>query len=300
MPQTGFICSTPAAVSLDNGLTPYAVLSDPFPTGFCNATGSTEGLLTNLGQNLFILDRNAKQPYVQTWNFGIQRKLPGNTVARSRTRVARRTPDGHSGMESTRPEVSEPGRATEQPGTQSRTTASSRREPVDANHHARSVLATVPAIRGRFQQKRELRQLDLPRHAGSCRTSHVQGTEPVAAYTLAKQIDDMIPSVNGFPGESFSGAPPQNFYDLRGERALSSWDTPQTLVLSYVYELPFGPGKPFCLMAADCWARSSAAGRSTATRPSRADFRSTSTAVMRSGTFRGHTASKLERSEPDA
>jgi hypothetical protein len=69
------------------------------------------------------------------------------------------------------------------------------------------------------------------------------GLSLVAAYTLAKQIDDMIPSVNGFPGESFSGAPPQNFYDLRSERALASWDTPQTLVLSYVYQLPFGPGK---------------------------------------------------------
>ena len=37
-------------------------------------------MLTNLGQSLFILDRNAKQPYVQTWNFGVQRKLPWNTV----------------------------------------------------------------------------------------------------------------------------------------------------------------------------------------------------------------------------
>jgi hypothetical protein len=71
------------------------------------------------------------------------------------------------------------------------------------------------------------------------------GLSLMAAYTLAKEIDDMIPSVNGFPGESFSGAPPQNFYNLRGERALSSWDTPQTLVLSYVYELPFGPDKPW-------------------------------------------------------
>ena len=72
-----------------------------------------------------------------------------------------------------------------------------------------------------------------------------KGLSLMAAYTVAKEIDDMIPSVNGFPGESFSGAPPQNFYNLRGERALSSWDTPQTLVLSYVYELPIGPGKPF-------------------------------------------------------
>ena len=67
----------------------------------------------------------------------------------------------------------------------------------------------------------------------------------MAAYTLSKLIDDMIPAVNGFPGESFSGGSLQNFYNIRGERALASWDTPQTLVLSYVYEFPFGRGKPF-------------------------------------------------------
>jgi len=69
-----------------------------------------------------------------------------------------------------------------------------------------------------------------------------KGMSLAAAYTVSKEIDDMIPSVNGFPGESFATATPQNFYNLRGERALASWDTPQTLVLSYVYELPFGPG----------------------------------------------------------
>jgi hypothetical protein len=84
-------------------------------------------------------------------------------------------------------------------------------------------------------------------HAMLARFEHrmSRGLSLMAAYTISKQIDDLIPSVNGFPGESFSGAPPQNFYNLRGERALASWDTPQTLVLSYVYELPFGPGKPW-------------------------------------------------------
>jgi hypothetical protein len=71
-----------------------------------------------------------------------------------------------------------------------------------------------------------------------------KGLSIMAAYTLSKEIDDMVPSVNGFPGESFANPSPQNFYSLRSERALTSWDTPQTLVLSYVYELPFGPGKP--------------------------------------------------------
>ena len=67
----------------------------------------------------------------------------------------------------------------------------------------------------------------------------------MGSYTVSKLIDDVIPSVNGFPGESFSGAALQNFYNRRGERALASWDTPQSLVISYLYELPFGPGKHF-------------------------------------------------------
>jgi hypothetical protein len=72
-----------------------------------------------------------------------------------------------------------------------------------------------------------------------------KGFSILGAYTFSKEIDDMVPSVNGFPGESFAGAGLQNYYNLHNERALSSWDTHQTLVISYVYELPFGVGKPF-------------------------------------------------------
>jgi len=71
------------------------------------------------------------------------------------------------------------------------------------------------------------------------------GFSILGSYTWSKLIDDVIPSRTGFPGESFSGAPLQNFYDRRSERALASFDTPHNLVISYVYELPFGPGKPF-------------------------------------------------------
>ena len=35
----------------------------------------------------------------------------------------------------------------------------------------------------------------------------------------------------------------QNSYNLKGEKSISSQDIPQTFVLSYLYELPFGPGK---------------------------------------------------------
>ena len=244
MPQTGFVCSTPAAVSLDNGLTPYAVLSDPFPAGFCNAPGNKAGLLTNLGQNLFILDRNAKQPYVQTWSFGIQRTLPGNTVGE----IAYSGSHGIHLM-----------------GIQEWNQLDPKYLALGAQLNdqvpnpfygviAQGTLSTPTITRGQSLRpypqfvgvsSRNANYGNSIYHAMLVRVEHrmSRGLSIVAAYTVAKQIDDMVPSVNGFPGESFSGAPPQNFYNLRNERALASWDTPQTLVLSYVYQLPFGPGK---------------------------------------------------------
>jgi len=244
MPQTGFICSTPAAVSLDNGLTPYAVLSDPFPTGFCNATGSKEGLLTNLGQNLFVLDRNAKQPYVQTWNFGVQRTLPWNTVGEISYSGSHGVhlmgiqewnqldPKYLSLGAQLNNQVPNPFYGVIAQGTLSTPTITLGQS-----------LRPYPQFVG--VSSRNANYGNSIYHAMLVRVEHrmSKGLSLVAAYTVAKQIDDMIPSVNGFPGESFSGAPPQNFYDLRSERALASWDTPQTLVLSYVYQLPFGPGK---------------------------------------------------------
>jgi hypothetical protein len=51
----------------------------------------------------------------------------------------------------------------------------------------------------------------------------------LASYMLSKLIDDV--------------ATPQNNFFLRGERSVSEIDRPQRLVVSGVYELPFGPGK---------------------------------------------------------
>jgi hypothetical protein len=244
MPQTGFICSTPVATSQDNGLTPYAVLSDPFPSGFCSATGNKAGLLTNLGQSLFILDRNAKQPYVQTWNLGIQRKLPWNTVAEA----------SYSGSHG----VHLMGiQEWDQLAPQYLSLGAQLNSLVPNPYYGvitQGTLATPTITLGQSLRpypqflgvsSRNANYGNSNYHALLVRVEHrlSRGMSLAAAYTASKEIDDMIPSVNGFPGESFASATPQNFYNLRGERALASWDTPQTLVLSYVYELPFGSGK---------------------------------------------------------
>ena len=67
------------------------------------------------------------------------------------------------------------------------------------------------------------------------------GLQVRVAYTWSKLINDGAES-----GLTESGAINQNPVDYqKGERGLSSDDVPQTLVLAYTYELPFGPGKKF-------------------------------------------------------
>lgn len=63
-----------------------------------------------------------------------------------------------------------------------------------------------------------------------------------AAYTFSKSLDDASSNIRdaGRGGSIF----PQNSFDFVGERGLSAFHTAHRLVLSYLYDLPFGPGKP--------------------------------------------------------
>jgi hypothetical protein len=62
----------------------------------------------------------------------------------------------------------------------------------------------------------------------------------LVAYTFAKSIDNC-----SYSGNIAGVAQAQNAYDERSEKALSYFDTPHRFVASYIYELPFGPGKRF-------------------------------------------------------
>jgi hypothetical protein len=62
------------------------------------------------------------------------------------------------------------------------------------------------------------------------RFSH--GLQMDGSYTWSKVLD------NG-------GGDHQNSYDIRADRAVTSYDVPHRLVVSYIYELPFGRGRHF-------------------------------------------------------
>jgi len=78
--QTGFSSSTAFVGSLDNGQTYVANLTNPFPGGFIPPVGAAGGLSTFLGQNISFFNQSLTNPYMQRWQFAVQRQLPGNSV----------------------------------------------------------------------------------------------------------------------------------------------------------------------------------------------------------------------------
>jgi len=71
------------------------------------------------------------------------------------------------------------------------------------------------------------------------------GLNLLASYTFSKTLTDADSSFSTETGFNSSVFGAQNPYNLRGEKALSYQDIPQTFVLSYLYELPVGPGKKY-------------------------------------------------------
>jgi hypothetical protein len=75
----GFSTTTPLVTSLDGGRTPIPnLINNPFPTGLLLPRGPSAGLLTNLGQNLTVVNGGFTLPHMDQFSFGLQYQLPGN------------------------------------------------------------------------------------------------------------------------------------------------------------------------------------------------------------------------------
>src|SRR5258706_7318663 len=82
----GFSRQTPLIASLDNGLTPAVSLSDPFPAsvypgGLLQPIGASQGLATNLGQNIAFQYLDRPLPYSQQYSGGLQYEFRGGWLA---------------------------------------------------------------------------------------------------------------------------------------------------------------------------------------------------------------------------
>ncbi len=71
-----FSTNIPYIGTTDRGVTPYATLANPFPQGVPKITGNSEGRAALIGEGLTAVNHDRVLPYNQQWQFGFQRELP--------------------------------------------------------------------------------------------------------------------------------------------------------------------------------------------------------------------------------
>lgn len=239
----------------NDGATPWGFLSDPFPGGPRPDTGSSQGLLTDIGFSLSgaIRDRNAR-PYEQTWSFGFQHELPWTVVVDAT----------YVGKKGTHLYFGNAGRVDYLTSAQA---ADFVKNPGYYNEYVPNPfhgIVTDPnsALYGETVQRIQLLN-PYPQFTG------VTGTDPpwansiyhafqlrvekrfssglqfLVTYTDQKSIDDS--SVGG-SGLTWLGGSLSNVLEdpnnRRLDRSLSQFDISQIVQFSYVYQLPIGRGKP--------------------------------------------------------
>jgi hypothetical protein len=228
-----------------NGLTPSVYLNNPFPDGINQPVGSSQGLLTGIGSSFENpLQGDNKVGYTENYDFDIERQLPFNLLVDVAYVGSHGVHLNKSGENDWNANQLSP--ADLSLGTQL--------EQSVANPF-KGIITTGAEAGGTIPESYlvapfpQFTAVDLSYLVGGYeiynsfqikvnkRLSH--GLSMLISYTGQKQIDDYsgIQNVGNITGGI------QNIYDQQAERAVSSNNISRSLVVSAVYNLPFGRGQ---------------------------------------------------------
>ena len=231
----GFRVEYPWVTTIDN-ITPLNLLRNPYPQGFREPPGASEGLLTQAGANLQAPLRDTWTPWTQQWNLNIQRELPGQILLE----VAYVGTQGHQLARST-----EGGLSLNQLDPKHMALGSQLNQLVPNPFFGivNNGVLNQPQV-SRAQLLRPYPQFTdiIPLYHGgaisnynsmqvtvSKRLSH--GLQFDSSYTWAKNLDE--------------GNNHQDSYDIANDWSLTDIDLAHRFVMSYIYELPFGRNRHF-------------------------------------------------------
>ncbi len=249
----------------NDGATPYLHLSNPFPNGLTLPTGSSLGLLNDVGYGAIGPIRNgfyAKTPYEQSWSFGLERQLPSNMILSVNYIGKKGTHLYYQGLNTLNilgPQVENytPAQFSNLVSYVPNPFAPILTDPYYANSPLNSNNQTVQA----FQLELPYPQFtgvttDEPPVAYSIyqgvqvtlEKRYSNGLQLSANYTFSKSIDDSSiydGNVAWLAGTTSGIYGPQDPNKPWLDKSLSTFDIPQIFKLNYTYDLPVGRGRPF-------------------------------------------------------
>lgn len=241
--QDGFQATTQYVASND-GVTPAATLSNPFPNGLTPVVGKGQGLLTDSGGQVTsgIIRTLKRQPYVQQWNANLQREIMKDVSLTI----------GYVGSHTVKiPQVWQDNQLPTQDLALGASLLSQVRNPFYGILHSGPLTgptAQLQYLLRPFPQYPQGVTLDYD-DSGSesydalqitARKTFSQSFEVLLSYMFQKTIGD-VNSRLGFAGDLTAGI--QDQYNRRAERSLVLQDVPQSLTVSYTWDLPFGRSK---------------------------------------------------------
>jgi len=242
--------NTPMVATLNGGVTPYNTLDNPFPQGIQVPSGSSQGLLTLIGQDAATNTRSDHTGYMQQWNFDIQRDLgkervlevtysgsAGVGLPSGWSTQINQVPDQYLSLGSAlQQQVPNPFAGVVTSGPLSQPTI-----------QRAQLLRPWPQFQTLFGEGSNMGHSSYHAFQAQYKQRFGSGSLVTVAYTVSKAIGN-TETRSDFQetGSSSVGSDGfANIYNRRMNRSLAIQDTPQRLVVSYTLELPFGPGKRF-------------------------------------------------------
>lgn len=227
-----------------------STLSNPFPNGLIQPSGSSLGLLTQTGQTVDFVDYERKAAYVQQYSVDLQRELPGGVALTLSYNGSRGIHLQTGGVNDAVININQLTPAQLSLGAQLSQQVAN---PFFATAGAIGILAGRTVARA--QLLRPFPQFgDIYMHGSSGSSSSYnaatvklqkrfsRGFTFLSSYTFSENLDDITGQTNNYAGGSNVIV---NAYDLAAEYGLSTIDTPHRFNVSGSYELPFGNGKMF-------------------------------------------------------
>jgi hypothetical protein len=246
--SNAFSSTTTWVASID-GIHPTNLFSNPFPTGYVYPPGTSQGLLTAVGQNLSsAYPPTIKTLYNQQWNFSIQRGIGSDAVFQAAyvgnkgTHLNWYSGGGTVSMNQLGPQFSSLGNSlltlvpnpfygiitTSGPLSQQTVQLGQLLRPYP---EWQTVASDGTAI---GNSEYEALQTSLTKRFSG-------GVSLIAGYTWSKLMSDISDGV-------WAGAPSgtiRSWYCVRCEHSPSTYDAPHRFTLTATGELPFGKGKMF-------------------------------------------------------
>ena len=230
--NNGFSVTTPYVASIDNGITPFGRLSNPFPDGYLKPAGSSQGLATLVGTGYSFGYVDRRIPYVHQFSAGFQQELPWRVLVDasyvgSRSRSLQ-TGKGINEISAQQLALgtTELNRAVPNPfqGLLPGTALNNRTVP------RRQLLRPYPQFTGITQSQHTIGSAWFDSFQLRVEKRMSSGVHLLASYTLSKSIEAV-----GYLNAQ------DKFGDLA--KVLTAVDAPHRLIMSGGWEMPFFKGR---------------------------------------------------------